>query len=86
MGLVMVIISVVWHSIDGDATYGIPVTRGCYLIYLVLNDRSRSRRNFGRIGKMLYGMLPIYGFNLFMILVYSCMWTVMGFNFNSDYR
>jgi hypothetical protein len=86
MGLMITFIAALWHWLDSNAAYGVPVVRICYVIFLVLNDRYRSRRNIARIAKMMYGMLPIYLFNLFMILFYSCMWTVFGFNFNSDYR
>jgi hypothetical protein len=82
----MVITAVVWHYMDLDAACGVPMVRICYIVFLLMNDKYRSRRNFGRIAKMFYGMLPIYFFTLFMILVYSCVWTVFGFNFNSDYR
>jgi hypothetical protein len=82
----MVITAVVWHLMDLDAAYGVPMVRICYILFLLINDKYRSRRNFIRIAKMFYGMLPIYFFTLITILVYSCVWTILGFNFNSDYR
>jgi hypothetical protein len=82
----MVITAVVWHYMDLDAAYGVPMVRICYIVFLLINDKYRSLRNFSLIAKVFYGMLPIYFFTLFMILVYSCVWTIFGFNFNSDYR